>query len=195
MKRSLAVLLLLIASGCAAYSLVPAERVTVGDVLSVEAGMPWNRVSDQFVSGPVVIWTADGQQLDSIHFFTGVKDGEALLKPSASSRNADTEKVPTFRSSMSANEIMELFEATMVRATSSTLTSSTNLRPADFAGQPGFRFDFAYTTRDQLERKGIAAGVVKGNRLYMIFFQGTRIYHFGKYLDEAEHIIASARFI
>jgi hypothetical protein len=27
----------------------------------------------------------------------------------------------------------------------------------------------------------------------MIFFQGTRIYHFGKDRDEAEHIIATAR--
>jgi hypothetical protein len=39
----------------------------------------------------------------------------------------------------------------------------------------------------------LAAGAIEDGRLYMIFFQGTRIYHFGKDRDEAEHIIATAR--
>ena len=36
---------------------------------------------------------------------------------------------------------------------------------------------------------------LKDKKLYMIFFQGTRIYHFGKHREEVERIVKSARFL
>lgn len=192
-------LLLLPLAGCAvAYALVEPERVSIGEAFTVEPRMAWNRIGETLAKGPVVVWTAEGPQLDSLYFFPGVEDGEPLLEAVGQPGRAaagETDALPRFRRDMSANAIMELFEATMVRLTGSVVAASTNLRPVQFAGVPGFRFDFGYTTKDELERSGFVVGAVRDEKLYMIFFQGTRIYHFGKYREEAEHIIASASFI
>ena len=198
MRRLILVTVVFLLSSCATYTLVEPKRFTVAPGFSLQPTLAWNQVGAHLVKGPAVIWTTEGQSLDSLLIFPGIGHGKAMLEDetgqSSAEADAKKEKPPTFRSDMSPNEIMELFEASMVRATRSTLASATALRPAPFAGVPGFRFDFALTTPDQLERRGIAAGAVRDGKLYLIYFQGSRIYHFGKLKDEAERIIDSARF-
>ncbi|MSP66519.1 MAG: hypothetical protein EXQ96_00155 [Alphaproteobacteria bacterium] len=197
MRRLVLVTTVLLLSACVNYSLVEAKRLNLAPGFSVQPTLAWNQVRADLVKGSAVVWTTEGQSLDSLLIFPGVAHGKALFEDdweASAEADAKKEKPPTFRSDMSPNEIMELFEASMARATRSTLASASALRPAPFAGVPGFRFDFTLTTPDQLERRGIAAGAVREGKLYLIFFQGSRIYHFGKLKDEAERIIESARF-
>lgn len=196
MKRFGVLVVFLLVYGCATYAIVGPDRVDVGTAYSVEPRSEWNKLSENFVKGPMEIWTSDGQRMDSLFLFTGVDSGAPLFAGLSRGGRASKQKdAPVFNADMSATEIAELFEASMSRLTGSTLSEMTNLRPATFAGAKGFRFDLAYTTRDQLERKGFAVGAVKDEKLYMIFFQGTRIYHYGKHLKEVEHIVASAKFL
>jgi len=206
MRKLLAIVVLATLVGCAPYKLVEPVRQNVGSGFSVETRMRWNQLAEDHVVGPVVIWTADGVGLDQLMFFT-VAEGEPLLRrigqptalqqgpPPSPSRSAEEEKLPTFRADMPANEIAELFEAAIARVTRSTIAHASNLRPIDFAGRPGFRFDFDYVTRDDLERRGLAVGTVKDKKLYLIFFQGSRLYHYEKYLPEVENIVRSARLL
>lgn len=196
MRRFGVLVVFFLVYGCATYAIVGPHRVDVGAAYSVEPRLEWNKLEKSFVTGPLEIWTSDGQRMDTLFFFTGVDSGAPLFaRPGRGGRASERADVPVFNADMSATEIAELFEATLSRLTGSTLSEMTNLRPATFAGAKGFRFDLAYTTRDQLERKGFAVGAVKDKKLYMIFFQGTRIYHYGKHLKEVEHIVASAKFL
>lgn len=202
MRRLLAVGLMLVLTACAGYQLVEPKRVTVNDTLSVEPGMSWNRLYSESMPRTLAVWTADGQLLNELVFFVGVGDSEPLFPPAGSptaappgAQPAATEPMPVFRTTMSPNEVAELFEASLVRSTKSALAQVKNLRPAEFGGIPGFRFEIEFVTRDDVERSGTVAGAVRNGKLFLIFFQGTRIYHYGRYKDEADRIFASARFL
>ncbi|MBM3560276.1 MAG: hypothetical protein FJX53_10465 [Alphaproteobacteria bacterium] len=183
-------------AGCAAYVLVPPGRTTVGEGLSVEAPSAWSRVAGE--DWPIV-WTHDGIFLDALWFMPGIRDGQTLIRASALSSDAEegTKKgtVPVFRKDMSATEIMELFDATMVRALNTSLASASNLQPVTFARLPGFRFEYRFTRQDRVERMGVATGAVRDGRLYLIFHFGSAIYHLERDRAEGEAIVASARFI
>ena len=192
MKRLLAPLVVLLLAGCTQYALIAPEQVKVGTALTVRPETSWNRVNAA-TPGSVEIWTADGPSLDSLMFFHGIADGEPLLDRSGG--GSSQAPLPAFRSTMTPTEIMELFEATMAQTTRSTLAAGRGLRPADFGGAPGFRFDFAYTGRDEIERDGFVTGAIKDDELYLIFFQGTRLYHHEKHRAAAEAVAASAKFL
>jgi hypothetical protein len=178
-------------TACATFELVPASsRVALGNGLSVQPGQAWNHVAS--VKEPnVVLWTMDGSLLDVLGFVPGLENNGSILKTPSGK-----EPMPVFRSGMGAVEVMELFEATLARssATGSIIVKTSNLRPAQFAGRPGFRFDFTFVNQtDDVERRGVAAGALYNNRLYLIFFHGAKLYYFGKDSPEVESIISSAQ--
>jgi len=100
---------------------------------------------------------------------------------------------PPFRSGMTPNEIMDLFTGTFATATGSAVVQARDLRPATFGGTAGFRFEVSYTLKDDVDRELSAVGTVRDGKLYLIAFQGTKLYHYGKYLPEFEQIISTAR--
>jgi hypothetical protein len=180
----------LLLSSCAVYSLVePQARVTIANGLSVQPTRPWNHMYD-ILEQNVYVWTMDGHLLNTLAFVAGLENGVSILRTPSGA-----EAMPVFRSTMGPTEIAELFEASLARtAETGAIVRTARLRPADFAGKPGFRFDFTFIDQaDDVERRGIAAGTVYEGRLYLIFFHGARLYYFPRHVDEAEAIIRSAR--
>ncbi|MCX7892244.1 MAG: hypothetical protein N2544_07765 [Burkholderiales bacterium] len=192
-----AVILLLLAAlaGCAPFSLVTPERRTVGGAISVEPGMRWNRMEMAPYQGRVEVWTLDGPLLNSLVFFTGVPDGEPLFVSRALASDPKQEKPPVFRSAMNPLEIEELFTATIARNFRTAIVSATNLRPAEVAGTPGFRFETRFVGRDEVERAGVFVGTVRGGKLYGAWFQGARLHYYERYVPEVEKMAASARLV
>jgi len=186
-----AFMLALALAACTNFGLIEPKRVTLQGALSVEPGIAWNQLgTDVFGSQPHVLWTADGPLLNRLVFYAGVADGKALV-----ASGARGERPPPFRATMSATEVMELFEATLIRLFQAKAVTARGLRPLNFGGAPGFRFEISYVGPDELERDGLAAGSVHFDKLYLIYFEGTRLYHFDKYLNEVERIVASARIL
>ena len=180
----------LLLSSCAVYSLVqPGGRVTIANGLSVEPGKAWNHMYD-ILEANVYVWTMDGPLLNTLGFVAGLENGASILRTPTSAQ-----PMPVFRSTMGPSEVAELFEASLMRtAENGAMVRTTRLRPATFAGRPGFRFDFTFIDQaDDVERRGIAAGTIHEGRLYLIFFHGARMHYFPRHLDEAEGIIRSAR--
>jgi hypothetical protein len=177
-------------ASCAAYTLVPAQsRIPIANGLSVQPNRAW--AANARVQEPnLKVWTMDGPMLDTLGFVPGLANGTSILvTPSGK------EPMPVFRSTMTASEVAELFEATLARAAAlGSLVKTSNLRPATFAGQPGFRFDFTYVNQtDDVDRRGVAVGAIYKGQLYLIFFHAARIYYFPSNIEEVEVIIKSAQ--
>lgn len=184
-------------AGCVSnYSLVAPERQSVGSALSVKPGMEWNRVNSADAEGNIVIWTLDGPVLNQLIFFEGVANDEPLLKPRSglfSSAKQD-EKLPVFRSNMNPFEIQELVQATITRRFQTTIAECRNLKPVQFAGGSGFRFDTMFTERDdEVDRKGVFIASVRGGKLYGMWFFGAGSHYFDRYLPEFTRLADSVQ--
>ncbi len=211
--RCLVVSLLLLASGCsvAGYTPMAPGRHVVQNDLSVEASTPWSQMltnpDDAFWSTSIItiytsgavgltpktknveVWTIDGPPLETLVFFVGVADGQALVEPTEG-----RQKLPAFHSSMAPNDVMELFRATLTQAAAAIVSEGRNLRPVKFAELDGFRFDLDYTLKEEVDRSLTAIGVVREGRLYLVLYQGTKIYYYDKHLPDFEHVVETIRF-
>jgi hypothetical protein len=184
-------------SGCAtAYVLVPAQATKVAKAsMTITPGTAWNKSPYSVgLSGTGVLnsksetWTQDGPSLNQVTFFGGIKDGESLIKmPGGSDR-----KAPLFKSSMLPQEVVEFVEKSFRVQTTSPVFAVTEVKPLTFAGQPGFQFDFAFTTPDEVRRKGRAAGAVKDGQLYLIVYEAAAIHYFDRNMAEFEKLLSSA---
>lgn len=194
--RYVALLALLLLAGCAAYSAVEPNHPASISGLTVEPHIPWSKVArltpDSLLydtSGRMQAWTIDGERLDAVYFFAGIADGQTLLTPSN-----DKIHLSPFHSNMSAEDIMDLFDSMLTVMTGSAVARSHDLRPAKLAGSDGFRFEINFTLKDDVDRELSAVGTVHGGKLYLIAFEGTKLYHYGKYLPAFDQIVASAHF-
>jgi hypothetical protein len=193
--RFIAVIALaMLLAGCTQYALVPPQqRITVKDAFSVEPDIAWNKINEQSVTGPgpTETWTADGQMLNALTFFAGIEDGSPLFRQTAEQEKRD--KLPAFRSNMNSTDVMELVEATYAKIVQTTLTKTRELRPVKFAGTDGFRFEMSLVGKDEVDREATAIGTVRNGRLYLIFYQGARLHHYGLRQAQAERIIQTAK--
>ena len=187
-------LAILLLSGCAPFALVNPERQTVGDVISVQPGMKWNKITQHNYQGNVEVWTLDGAVLNTLLFFTGVPDGEPLFTRRVMGSSQE-EKPPVFKASMNPVEIQELLEATIARHFQTTLAEGRNLKPVPIADGKGFRFETRMVGRDEVERSGVFVGTIRNKKLYGAWFQGAKLHYFDRYLPEFEGIVSSARLV
>lgn len=192
-RLPLVVLACLAMAGCARYSLVSNTTTSIEGTLRVEPSVEWNRVANSQPGdiGASEVWTIDGEGLQSLIFMLRVKDGEPLLNPSGERR----EKLPKFRVSMAPDEIASLFEATVTRVARSSVFEFRSVAPSTVLGQPGVRMEFSYVDANSIDRDGLAVAAIIDGTLNVISYQGTRLFHFKKYLPEVERIISSAKFI
>lgn len=186
---------ILLLGGCVtAFSLVPPERQTVGDVISVQPGMKWNKVNGHNYQGKVEVWTLDGPTLNTLVFFTGVPDGEPLFTRRVMG-GGQGEKPPVFKASMNPVEIQELLEATVARFFQTTIAEGRNLKPVPIAEGKGFRFETRLVGRDEVERDGVFVGTIRNQKLYGAWFQGAKLHYYDRYLPEFDRMLASARLV
>jgi len=180
-----ATVLILTGAACAGIGAVGTGRVDIGGGLSVEARPAWNRLpADAF--GADTVWTHEGPALDLLLFMAGRGDNEPLFARSRPRRSL------LFRAGMTPTEIVELWSTELALAGHRVVTVG-GLLPADFAGIPGFRFQYAYADADGLLFDGYAAGTVADGRLYLIAFTGTRAHHFRAHWPAVAALINSAR--
>ena len=175
-------------AGCAA-SMVKMDRgtVTVKDSITVASDGAWNRLELPDSGRASEVWTSDGLSLDAMTFIVGIKDGEPLVQPPVGAKRTP----PAFRSTMIANEIVELYEASAIQDGSTFKLE--RVAPAQFAGANGFRFEFSMTRkRDDVTLRGFGEGAVIKGKLYLIVFRAPRLHYYAKHLPRAEATVRSA---
>ena len=183
--RAMAVLALAaLASGCATakkgYTLIEPRVTPIDEAYVIEPGLRWSSES----TGKIETWTIDGVALERLVFFKGIEEGEPMIAAAGKD-----DKRPGFHVALTLAEVAEF----VVESLYGGRLTAKDLRPAPFGGSPGFRFELAYYTRDGVNRRALVAGAVLKNRLHVIVYDGTTLYHFEKYRKEAERVIDSIR--
>ena len=184
----------LLISACSHYSLVePKPRSIDKQLGTVDPQISWSRIA----RGKIEVWTVDGPTLQAVRFYKGLQDGETLLP-----LRGDDSQLPVYHLDMRATEVMEFFVDSLIAAErlgwrEPNLTSgriaAENLRPYDFSGRRGFRFEIRFTASNGLEYDGFVVGSRIEDKLYLISYSGTRQYYYPKYKQAAEKLIASLR--
>lgn len=184
-------------AGCAGYVLVPAGKADLQGKAEVQTHLAWSGISDD--TG--VLWTQDGGALHNLFFVLAIEDGKTLfpkLDKEAQQNQllvlAGKEKDVVsfrFRKNMTEHEIAELYAASWGQLMDNVPVTIDRLGPATLAGQPGFRFEFSYTPKDEVNRTGFGIGAVIDGKLYIAHYVGTEIYHFDKNRADAEKVIGT----
>ena len=177
-------------TGCAQVSHVASGEQRLRDKLVVTVDQPWNQF-ERGLGDNTLTWTQDGITVDALRFYVGLKDGE-LLAPTPTEPKG--EKPLAFKSGMSAQQVVALFEGLYSRGGSSFTLEK--LAPEPFAGQAGFRFEFSSIRKaDDVRLRGVGWGVVRGGELYALTFTAPRLAFFPRHLASATAIARSARIV
>lgn len=191
--------LLLAASLAACTSIVEMKGdQVVNDRLAVHVSEAWNLVIDRWEGKPYETWTQEGIPLDHLRFWGGVQPGQPLMnKPMVFSRSPDAKepRVPTFRTGLTPEKLVSLFEELYANAGTVTITK---VEPTVFAGHKGVRFEFTLERRrDDLGMRGVGWLAVRpdpvvGEELYAATFVAPRAAFFQRLLPMAEAVVKSA---
>ena len=175
-------------AACAQFTLVEqAKRVTFDDTFSVAPQIAWSKHSE----GDVELWTVDGPLLQELIFFSGIADGKPLFPAAA---QAKQKELPVFDEKMTALEVRDLLVATLSRRNQFSVETK-GLRPWQFGGTDGFRFELSLVSDDGLNKQGFAVGAIRGDKLYLIAFAAAEVHYYGKYKDTVESLLGSIEMI
>jgi len=167
--------LILLVAACtfgSVYTRIEPVRIDVGGYYSLEPQVVWSARPN----GNHIVLTIDGESLQAMHLFAGMRDGQPLI-PSARPGDRD---VPVYRAGMRALDIADLVTASF-RLINEGESETQDLRPTQFGALDGFRFDFTYTTRDGLAKRGMVLGAVTAppdRRLNLIIFTAAAAHYF-----------------
>lgn len=193
MKRLAIVLAAVVLAACTTVAKVEGDQV-VHDRLAVHVPGAWNKINVPFSGEPYDTWTQEGLPLDHLRLWGGVKAGDPLVeKPAVFFRFAGEKdpRVPTFRSGMSSEKLVNLFEQLYANAGTVRITK---VEPTVFAGEKGVRFEFSLARRgDDLQMRGVGWLAVKNEQLYAATFVAPQLHFFGKILPMAEAVVKTAR--
>lgn len=188
-KAAILALALAISSPAHAHKLMPGgETVKVADsAMVVTPDRDWNRLSWK-IGKNTETWTLDGEQLNDVTFFGGIKPGKPLVKE----RSKKRDPLPKFTSDTLLVEVPELLEGTYRTYKRSASFSLTGMDPTSFLGQDGVVFTYEYVDSDQLTRKGEARAAIIDGNLYMITFDAPRLHYYDKVVSDFHKLADTA---
>ena len=182
MFRELAILSLVIVTGCASMEITMKSpgRHEIGNSYSINTSRNWSHLS-----GPPETWTIDGPALGMLRTWAAVEDGSTLFVQG-------DQTLPQFRSNFSPVEVAELVADTIENLVSGADVEVTDFQPMAFGDNDGFRFNIEYV-QNGLPNRGIAAGAIRDGKLDLLLYTAPREYYFDLYAPEVEGIIRSVK--
>ena len=170
------------------YRLIHAgEHVTVAkSTLVVTPAQDWNHLGRR-LGRNAESWTMDGLSLDDVTFYGGVGSEETLFKD----RDKKDKPLPRFSPTMLPPDIVQMFEESYRIANDTSVFNVDKVEPTKFLGVDGVRFSYTFTSKDEVERKGLGTAAIVGGKLYMITYEAPTIYYFDRYADAYGKIVDS----
>jgi hypothetical protein len=173
MNRFALLLLGLCLAGCASTGgpLVRSGPNPAGGGLSIDSEMEWTRIRGQRHQ----IWTIDGELLNRLYLVPRVREGEYIfLGRRQTARRPDG---PFYRRGMRPDELRDLV-IDGLRMAGGVNVAGQNLRPADFGGREGLRFDFSLSNEEGLRYEGMAAAFEHERGLALAIFLAPGEYYY-----------------
>lgn len=173
----LALSLALLTACAAGGPLVTPGTQRVGSRLTIDAGMEWTRMQGVREQ----LWTIDGPQLNSLHLIPQVREREFIfLGKRQTARRPDG---AFYRRGMRSDELRDLIVDGM-RAVGAVNVVVSNLRPANFGGREGLRFEMAMANETGLKYQAMAAAFEHENGLALALFYAPAEYYYPR--DQAK---------
>ena len=173
----LSVLIALLGACASGGALVTPGRTTAGGGLSIDAGMEWTRMGGTREQ----LWTIDGPTLNSLHLIARVREREFIfLGERQTTRRPDG---AFYHRGMRADELRDLIVDGM-RAAGAVNVVASNLRPVDFGGREGLRFEMAMDNESGLKYRAMAAAFEHEKGLALALFYAPAEYYYPR--DEAK---------
>ena len=181
MKRMHAMIIVMLAAMLAACTsggpLVTPGTQRIGSNLTIDAGMEWTRSQGSREQ----LWTIDGPQLNSLYLIPNVREREFIfLGQRQTKRRPDG---AFYHRGMRPDELRDLI-ADGMRAIGAVNVVVTNLRPADFGGREGLRFEMAMDNEAGLKYRAMAAAFEHEKGLALALFYAPVEYYYPR--DEAK---------
>lgn len=180
MKRMRAIIVVVLAvllAACAAGGpLVTPGTQRIGGNLSIDAGMEWTRMQGMHEQ----LWTIDGPQLNSLHLIPIVREREFIFLGERQTRRRPDGAF--YHRGMRPDELRDLVIDGM-RASGAVNVTASNLRPVDFGGREGLRFELAMDNEAGLKYRAMAAAFEHDKGLALALYYAPVEYYYPR--DEA----------
>jgi hypothetical protein len=186
--RAAAFAALLTLSACAAVTAV--QGPYSAGAFTVTLDRQWSDISEIMAQRPrnVRLLSTDGPLLNRLYIASAIEPDQFLVKPAR--REFPT---PVFRADMSESELVE-FVVDSVAALDYLRPEALDLRPEQFGGREGIRFEIRAQTAEGLDISGTAILARVGDRLHVMLYLAPSEHYYERLLPDVERVFASARF-
>jgi hypothetical protein len=159
---------------------------TSAQTFTVNLGRQWSDITFMLPNRPpnVKMLSIDGPLLNRL-CIAALRPGESLLRHA----DRDTPRA-IYRTDMSESELVEFVVDCVAQEYQSPQSSA--LRPQQFAGAPGVRFDLSANTAEGLNMSGTALVAQRADRLQVLLFLAPSEHYYGALLPEVEAVFGSA---
>jgi hypothetical protein len=183
----LLVLLLLAACATGPGGKFQPRGVTTAFDMTLESDLDWARVKSRRAE----LWTIDGLLLNRLMIFSKVAPGEHVFQRAKERRSRPDG--PWYRAGMRLDELQQLVVDGLVDQDWVGVTPA-NLRPHDFGGVEGARFDLRMTHADGLVYEGTAAVAERDGHLTVLVWLAPKEHYHGRDIAAVNQMLDGMRF-
>ncbi len=165
-------LLALWIAGCSAGgALVKPGPNTGGGKLMIDSAMEWTRIARSRYQ----LWTIDGELLNRLYLLPTVREREFIfLGEKQTKRHPDG---AFYQHGLRADELRDLI-LDGLRASGTVNVEDHHLRPANFSGRDGLRFEFSFANEEGLKFRGMAAAFEHEKGLALAIYMAPAEYYY-----------------
>jgi hypothetical protein len=185
----LALSVALLVSACASSGgrLVNPGPNPAGQKLSINSEMEWTRAS----TNRYQLWTIDGELLNLLYLIPYVKEGDYIFLGERQGKRRP--EGAYFHRGMRADEIRDLVADGLFGAGFAGV-KTTNLRPVDFGGREGLRFDITMANPEGLVYQGYAAAFEHEKGLALALWIAPGEYYYPRDADKVSRMLDTLRW-
>ena len=155
--------------------------------LYLQSEMEWTRGA----TSRYQMWTMDGELLNLLYLIPTVREGDYIfLGQRESKRRPDA---PYYHRGMREDEIRDLVDDGLLRA-GFVGVDAKNLRPDDFGGREGLRFEVSMTTSEGLAYQGMVAAFEHDDGLALVIFIAPSEYYFPRDGEKVSRMLDTLRW-
>ncbi len=164
-------------ASCGGGALVVPGPTTAGGKLTIDSEMEWTRIA----MSRYQLWTIDGELLNRLYLIPSVREREFIfLGQRQTKRRPDG---AFYKRGLRADELRDLI-LDGLRAAGTVNLESRNLRPVNFSGREGLRFEFSMSNEEGLKYQGMAAAFEHEKGLALALYMAPSEFYYPR--DEAK---------